>query len=237
MKKLKKRNVYVPPDQNARRNRLLFAAACVGALALCVAIIFGYWKVSSWFMTRNLERLNSAKEDDRVLGMRDAARAGYGDRLPRICDLLRTDRSQRVRGEAVAAIARMGNKKGVPSLIYALGDETDAVANESMVVLQKMVDKNIDWSNVIEWWNKHRSDYDGWAYQRPEDTGVPVVDAMQRLLKNDNKYIRFGAVERLAKLKHSAAAPALTAATADSFGKVRSLATDALKAIASRTAH
>ena len=237
MKKLKKKKaVFGTSIQNVRRNRLFFAGACVAGLVVCVGIIYGYWAVSNWLVTRELQQLNSDNEDARILGMRNAARARNVDRIPRICDLLRTDPSQKLRSEAIAAVVRMNSKKAAPTLVYALGDEIDAVANESMAALQTVVDKNLDWPNVIDWWSKNKDTYAGWAYHRPGDDGVPVVDAMQKLLKSESKFTRFGAVARLARLKNPAAAAALTIATADSDEKVRTSAADALAAIASRAA-
>jgi len=238
MRKLKKtsKSVYVPPDVLARKNRRWFILGSIGGLVVILAIIVGYVSVAKWLVQRDLQKLEAPGPENaekRIVGMRNAARSRYTQFIPQICDLLRTDPSVKVRREAVDALARMSHGSAVPSLVYALGDETDAVAKDAMSALRKIANKDLEWPGVIDWWAEQRPKYE-WAYHRAQDSGVPVVDDMRGLLLSENSITRLGAVQRLAKLEHQAAAEALGSAANDTDERVKSAAVDALTSIAKK---
>jgi len=238
MKKIRKKskNVYVPPDVLARKNRRWFILCSAGGLVVILAIIVGYVSVAKWLVQRDLQKLEAEGPENaqkRIIGMRNAARSRNTQFIPRICDLLRTDPSVNVRKEAAEALARMGHGAAVPSLVYALGDETDAVAKDAMAALRKIANKDLEWSGMIDWWNGQKPKYE-WAYHRPQDSGVPVVDDVRKFLSSENNIIRLTAVQRLAKLEHQAAAEALEAAANDSDEHVKAAAVDALASIAKK---
>jgi len=237
MKKIKKKKTaYVPPDVLARKSRRWFILGSIGGLVLILAIVVGYVSVAQWLVQRDLQKLEAEgpeNADKRIIGMRNAARSRHTPFIPRICDLLRTDPSVNVRKEAAAALARMGNGAAVPSLVYALGDDTDAVAKDAMAALRTIADKDLEWAGVIDWWNQQEPKYE-WAYHRPQDSGVPVVDDMRAMLSSENNITRLIAVQRLAKLEHQAAAAALEAAANDPDEHVKSAAADALASIAKK---
>jgi len=231
--KMKKKKALstVVAKRSARWYRTVFTLATAGALILAVAMIYGYAKISkSWSESGALKKMQSEDWKARSLGIRAATRHKMMQHVPKMCDLLRADPSKDVRIEAAAALARLDDRNAVPSLFFALGDTSDDVAEAAVRALQRLADKAITWETAIGWWEANGERYAP-AYRRPDDSGTPIVDAMAATLKSEDKYVRYGAVVRLAKLRHPAAAPLLADASTDAEAVVSQAAIKALAEI------
>ena len=230
MKKLrkKKKDSKKPTDAQVRRNRLLFGACAIGVFIAAFGIIYGYTALSTgWQESKALKQIQSELEDERVLGMSLLARTRLFAHTPKLCRMLHEDESVEVRKAAPLALAALNDNQAMPCLIYALGDDSDAVADAVMQGLHKMTDERMTWENVLDWWGAHATEYVGNACSHSE--GVPVVDAMERMLESEKHYVRFAAVRRLSLLRHAATRPLLEKAAGDPHEKVRKAAAQALE--------
>jgi HEAT repeat protein len=233
MKKLKKKKAPAkkgvrakPTRSQVRRNRLIFGAGALGALALIFALGYGYTAVTTWWNeSRGLSRIASEDEETRIEGMWNLAKGRLIQHTPKVCALLHNDPSVNVRKSAAAVLAGLNDRRAIPWLVYALGDEADSVAEAAMGALGRFLGQEISWEEVIDWWQAHRGEY-------PADpdlpVGVPVVSAMEKLLGAEEYYMRLAAVKRLARVKHIAARPLLERAANDPHDRVRQAAREIL---------
>ena len=229
MKKLNRKNKSKkskPDEKTVRRNQIVFAVCAVAAVLLVFGLIFGFTKMApKWREQKALKRINSEDENERIRGMTTLANAGRFRHTQKLCEMLKTEASVKVRAEVPLALSRMDDRRAVPAIVFALGDESDAVANAAMSALQQMLDDKMTWHSVIDWWETHKGDYED-AFDHP--SGVPIVSAMEKLLDDEKDYNRVAVVLRLKLLRHAAAKPLLEKAAADPAENVSRAAREAL---------
>jgi len=219
----RKKTAVKPTESQVRRNQVLFALGVVGAMLLVVGLGYGYTFLSTDLQTRKgLKRIASDDEATRLKGIANLAKARAREHMPALGRLLLSDPSTKVRRSATRALERMKDRRAIPWLMFGLGDEADSVAEAAMASLRKYLGEEFGWEDALTWWYEHRGEFD----TAPD--GVPVVDAMAKLLEREEYYIRLAAVHRLARLRHEAARPLLELAAEDDHKKVRDAAKEAL---------
>jgi|GEM_PF-5287028 len=218
-----KKVVAKPSDRQVLRNRILFGVGVAAAMLLMVGLVYGYSLLAGdWQVTKGLDRIASDDEEMRLDGIRRLAKVRAREHLADVGELLLTDPSINVRRGVPDALVRMRDRSAIPWLIFGLGDEADTVANAAMESLQSYLGSDFGWEKVLGWWEENSGEFS----QSPE--GLPVLDAMAKLLESEEYYVRLAAVHRLARLKHEAVRPLLERAAADDNEKVKEAAAAAM---------
>lgn len=229
MKKLKRKTQSKkkkPDEKTVRRNQVIFAVCAIATVLIAFGLIYLYiTKAPKWREDKALKLIQSENEQERIEGLWGLAKTGRIRHAQKLCEMFKTETSAKVRAAAPLALAELNDPRAVPTLVFALGDENDAVAGAAMTALRQMSLGKITWQSVIDWWEANKGEYED-AFDHPD--GLPVVSAMARMLDDEKDYVRVAAVDRLRKLKHASARPLLERAAADPAENVSRAAKEAL---------